>query len=77
MMPFFRNYTPTDISCSDLWICVSDSFMPFGKINGAKANSLGRLFGRLSFLYVGVMPLLTIVQFSFLFFSLAEDVPIW
>ena len=32
----------------------SDSSMSFGKINGAKANLLGRLFGRLSFLYVGV-----------------------
>jgi hypothetical protein len=28
--------------------------MPFGKINGAKANLLGRLFGRLFLLYVGV-----------------------
>jgi hypothetical protein len=28
--------------------------MIFGKINGAKANSLGRLFGRLSLLYMGV-----------------------
>ena len=35
-------------------LCVLILSMIFGKINGAKANSLGRLFGRLSFLYVGV-----------------------
>jgi hypothetical protein len=34
-------------------LCVP-TFDAFVKINGAKANSLGRLFGRLSFLYVGV-----------------------
>ena len=35
-------------------LCVPILLMIFGKINGAKANSFGRLFGRLSFLYVGV-----------------------
>ncbi len=35
-------------------LCVPILSMPFGKINGAKANSLGRLFGHLSSLYVGV-----------------------
>jgi hypothetical protein len=32
----------------------SDSFDDLWENNGAKANSLGRLFGRLSLLYVGV-----------------------
>ena len=35
----------------DLWICVFRLSMSFGKINSAKANLLGQLFG---FLYVGV-----------------------
>jgi hypothetical protein len=35
-------------------LCVPILSMIFGKINGAKANSLGWLFGRLSLLYVGV-----------------------
>jgi hypothetical protein len=35
-------------------LCVPILSMSFGKINGVKANLLGRLFGRLSFLFVGV-----------------------
>jgi hypothetical protein len=35
-------------------LCVPILLMISGKINGAKANSLGRLFGRLSLLYVSV-----------------------
>jgi len=35
-------------------LCVPILSMPFGNLNGAKANSLGRLFGRLSSLCVGV-----------------------
>jgi hypothetical protein len=34
-------------------LCVPILLMIFGKINGVKANSLGRLFGHLSLLYVG------------------------
>ena len=35
-------------------LCVPILPMSFGKIIGTKANLLGRLFGRLSFLYMGV-----------------------
>jgi len=35
-------------------LCVLILSMIFGKINGVKANSSGRLFGRLPSLYVGV-----------------------
>ena len=35
-------------------LCVPILSMSFGKIHGAKANSLGRLFGRLSSLYMDV-----------------------
>jgi hypothetical protein len=35
-------------------LCVPILLMIFGKINGANANSLGRLFGCLSLLYLGI-----------------------
>ncbi len=35
-------------------LCVPILLMIFGKINGAKASSLGQLVGCLSLLYVGV-----------------------
>jgi hypothetical protein len=69
MMLDRKNYEPAEDSASmqksmmlsgerqntqSLDLCVSILSMIFGKINDAKANSLGRLVGRLSLLYVGV-----------------------
>ena len=47
-------------------LCVLILSMPFRKLNGAKANSLGWLFGHLSFLYVGVSSYEELMQYGFL-----------